>query len=221
MQIPFVDHKIPPIVRVDSPAGRQYLTPNGDSYPSVTSVVGSLSKEHIDAWKERVGYEVAAKISKAATDRGSMIHENCENFITGKPFTFGPFDGASLLMFKQLMPVLTQINEVHAMETQMWSDSLKVAGTVDLIARMNGQELCIIDWKTSGRYKTRDDIHEYFMQTAAYSVMFYERTGIIVNKLKIAMTTEEFGLLLFDEKATDWIPKFKESREQYRLTNGK
>ena len=216
----FVDHSIPPLTRIDSPEGRVYQTITGNVYPSVTSVVGYLSQEHIQEWKNKVGEAVAKEISKRATARGSLIHENCERFLRGDPLSFGMFDSDSKKMWENFLPILRRIEEVHAMETQMWSDKLEVAGTVDLIAKIDGK-LCILDWKTSSRYKTADDIEDYFMQTAAYSFMFYERTGLIINDLYIAMTTEEFGLLEFKVKSKEWLPKFVDLRQQYKLKFGK
>ena len=41
---------------------RIYVTPNGDSYPSITSILGSQPKPSLDAWRERVGKEEADKL---------------------------------------------------------------------------------------------------------------------------------------------------------------
>ena len=42
--------------------GRRYLTPNGNSYPSVTTVLSSYNKKAILEWRQRVGEEVVNKI---------------------------------------------------------------------------------------------------------------------------------------------------------------
>lgn len=203
---------IPSIIRIDSPDGRLYQTPSGNKYPSVSTVLGKTSDHSfIDAWKKRVGEEVAAKISKKATDRGTLIHENIENFILGKKETFNMFQQEEKMMFKQVMPVLDKITDVICLETQMWSDLTRSAGTVDCIAVHDGK-IKVIDWKTSGRYKSRDEIHSYFLQTAAYAQMLYERTGIAVADILIVMTTPDDGLLLFEEKVREWFPKYVELR---------
>ena len=47
--------------------------------------------------------------------------------------------------------------------------------------------MAIIDWKTSKYAKKREYIESnYFMQEAAYAVMFEERTGIPVERLVTA-----------------------------------
>ncbi len=43
---------------------RKYVTPHGKEYPSITTVLSVLSRDSIEAWKKRVGYEKAKRISK-------------------------------------------------------------------------------------------------------------------------------------------------------------
>ena len=50
-------------------------------YPSVTTVVGLESREHIKAWRKRVGEEKANKITKAATSRGTTMHQHVEDYL--------------------------------------------------------------------------------------------------------------------------------------------
>ena len=57
---------------------RFYDTPEGDSYPSVTTITGLLSREAIQAWRLRGGEEAANKITKAATTRGTKVHKLAE-----------------------------------------------------------------------------------------------------------------------------------------------
>lgn len=217
----FIEHKIPKLVRVDSPSGRVYETPDGNRYPSVTGIVGSLHAEEIAAWREKVGDKVADEISNRAATRGTLIHENCERYLRKEPLTFSMFQMEEHRMFKCLVPIMDRIIEVHAMETPLYSDKLQVAGTVDLIARLEDGELYVVDWKTSSKFKNEEDIPHYFMQCAFYSFAFYERTGIIPSKIKIAMTTEEFGLLEFNQPAAKWLQNFIEVRNDYREKNGR
>lgn len=212
-----IHYDIPKLTRIDVPdSPRLYQTPEGNCYPSVTSIVGSIGADYIKSWRDKVGHEVADGISRRAANRGTLIHENCELYLQGKPLTFGMFHGTESTMFKQLIPVLDSITEIHALETQLYSDRLQCAGTVDLICRDTGNELMVLDWKTSNRYKTADDISGYFMQCSAYAYMFYERTGVAIKRIKVVMTTEEFGLLLFEENVQTWLPKFIQVRQSYQ-----
>jgi genome maintenance exonuclease 1 len=214
MNIKFFEYNIPKLTRIDGSV-RLYETPEGNRYPSVTSIVGLHTSQHIDEWVQKVGEKTAAEISGRAASRGTLIHENCENYLQGKPLTFSMFQVEERKMFNHFLPILDSITEVHAMETQLYSDKLQCAGTVDLICRLGG-DIMVLDWKTSGRYKSASEIDHYFMQCACYAYMFYERTGVAIGKIKIAMTTEEFGLLQFEEEVKTWLPKFIQLRNEYR-----
>ena len=119
-------------------------------------------------------------------------------------------------MFDSIRPLLDQIDNIHCLEDPLYSDHLQVAGTVDCIAEYNGK-LAVIDFKTSARLKSRDDIHGYFMQTSAYAVAFEERTGIPVGKMIVVMGVDDNDPLIFEEKRDDWINKFIDLRKQYKI----
>jgi len=206
-----IHHNIEKLVRVDSPEGRRYETPSGRKYPSVTSVLGLLGKAEIMAWRKAVGEEEANRISSRAARRGTAIHSLCEDYLLNKEVNPTPFD---LEVFNSIKPHLNRINNVHCLETQLYSDHLQVAGTVDCIAEFDGR-LSIIDFKTSKRVKSRDDIHGYFMQTSAYAVMFEERTGIPVDRLVIIMSVDDSDPLIFIEKRDTWIQEFVNLRQDY------
>lgn len=208
-----IDHEIPTLKRVDSPAGRVYQTETGKAYPSVTSVTGLHGKEAFFEWRKRVGEEEANRIAARAAGRGTRIHTLCEHYLLNKEPEVSMFDVEA---FKVLRPELDKINNIHCLETKLYSDYLEVAGTVDCIAEYNGK-LSVIDFKTSKRLKDRDDIHGYFMQTAAYAVMFEERTGIPVSKLVILMSVDDHDEpAIFIEKRDDWIGRFIELRKEYK-----
>jgi genome maintenance exonuclease 1 len=118
-------------------------------------------------------------------------------------------------MWNSFSPLLHGVDNVHALETPLYSDHLQVAGTVDCIAEYKGK-LSVVDFKTSSRIKSKKDIHSYFMQCAAYSVAFEERTGISVPRLVILMAVDNEEPLVFVEKRDAWIGKFIEMREEFR-----
>lgn len=208
-----IHHEIQKLVRVDSPDGRKYQTPEGKSYPSVTSVVGLHGKQAILEWRKRVGEEEANKISARASKRGTAIHSLCEDYLNNKIPEPNLFDVEA---FNSIRKELDKINNIHCLETQLYSDYLQVAGTVDCIAEYEGK-VSVIDFKTSSRLKEKDDIHSYFMQTAAYAVMFEERTRVPVSRLVILMTVDgQPKPSVFVEKRDDWIDKFIDLRSQFR-----
>jgi len=209
----FIHHDLPKLERDTKPDGtRVYKTPSGKSYPSVTTVTGLHSKAAIMAWRKKVGEEEANRISNRAATRGTRIHNLCESYLLGEHVEADIFDQT---IFKSLIPYLDSINNIHALEDPLYSDHLEVAGTVDCIAEYKGK-LAVIDFKTSARLKSRDDIHGYFMQTSAYAVAFEERTGIPVGKMIVIMGVDDNDPLIFEEKRDDWIGEFKKLRQDYK-----
>lgn len=209
----FIDYDFPKLERVTKPDGnRTYLTPSGFSYPSVTTITGQATAEGIAKWRARVGEEEANRVSSRASARGTRIHSYCEDYLRGNLFEMDMFDAE---MFNSIKFLLDDIDNIHCLETPLYSDHLQVAGTVDCIAEFQGK-LTVIDFKTASRPKDRDDIYHYFMQCAAYAVAFEERTGIPVGRLMILMAVDNDDPRWFIEKRDNWIGPFKMLRLQYK-----
>ena len=162
--------------------GRRYITPSGDAYPSVTTVLSEYNKKAILEWRQRVGAEQANKISRVAANRGTRVHSLCENYLLNK---LTELKEQSLMpdvkqMFSSIKPIMdTNIGNVYATEQALYSNVMKLAGRVDCIADWQ-DELAVIDFKTSSKPKKEEWITNYFMQCAAYAEMFTELT----NKLE-------------------------------------
>ena len=212
----FIDHGFTKLKRIDSPEGRMYETPSGRAYPSVTTVTGLHSKQSIMEWRKKVGEAEANRISSRAANRGTRIHTLCEDYLNGKDVRPDLFDSE---VFKSIVPYLDNIDNIHALESPLYSHHLQVAGTVDCIAEYKGK-LRIIDFKTSSKLKNRDWIHGYFMQTSAYAVMFEELTGITVGRMLILIGVDNEEPQVFEEKRDDWIGEFKVLRQEYLQIKG-
>ena len=65
--------------------GRTYFTPDGN-FPSITTLLGKTSENQVwlQKWREKVGEEEADRISKEATDRGTLVHEYAEKYFNGE-----------------------------------------------------------------------------------------------------------------------------------------
>lgn len=215
----FIDHPFPVIEQINSDNGRRYKVPSGELYPSVTTVLSSKESPELDAWRESIGQEEARRVGARAGVKGSKVHEACENMLLGKETKWGMFDGEARNDFSTFIPVIENISIVHAIEKQMFSDKLKVAGTVDLICEYQGK-LCILDWKTSRRVKDAEEITSYFMQMSVYALMFWEHTGIAIPHLCVQMTIDGYGLKTFWETPKKWIPQFIELRNKFKEERG-
>ena len=209
----FIHHDFGELIRDTKPDGtRTYKTPSGFSYPSVTTITGQATAEGIAKWRQRVGEEEANRVSTRASARGTRIHQYCEEYLKGNLFEMNMFD---VEMFNSIKFLLDQIDNIHCLETPLYSDHLQVAGTVDCIAEFQGK-LSVIDFKTASKPKDRDDIHHYFMQCAAYAVAFEERTGIPIGRLVVMMAVDNDDPRWFIEKRDNWIAPFKMLRLQYK-----
>lgn len=208
--------KLPSLTRDESTGIRHYITPEGKRYPSVTTILSHASNQHLDDWKNRVGEEEAKRIASRAAHRGTYVHSMCEALLKNDETHKNVFYDDIWLSFK---PIVEKIGDVYAIETQLYSDFLKVAGTVDCVGYWNGK-LSIIDFKTSTRRKTTDDIHSYLMQEAAYAVCWEERTGKPITQLVTLMAVEDDEPLVFVEHRDTWVKQFMSLRKSYTQAYG-
>lgn len=193
---------------------RFYQTPEGNVYPSVTTITGLYNKKEILEWRKRVGEEEANRISTKASSRGTRVHKICEDYLNNELDVL-KYMPDSLSMFKSIQPILDKnIGNVYAIEAPLYSDHLRVAGRTDCIAEFDGR-VSIIDFKTSNRQKSEDKIVNYFMQCAAYAVMFEERTGIPVSRIAIVIAVDSDHPQLFVKRRDDYIDMFKHYRELF------
>ena len=200
------------LVQVNSKGGRYYETPTGAKYPSVTSITKLHNQESIQAWKEKVGEEEAGKISRRALARGNKIHSLAEKYLLNEGDLSDDFSKTD---FGVMIPYLDKINNIHCLETQLYSDHLKTAGTVDCIGEYEGK-LTVNDFKTSAKLKKSERVKDYFMQCSAYAVMYEERTGTPIERLLLIINVEDEGVQLMDGKRDDYIDDFLDLRETFR-----
>ena len=193
---------------------RHYITPDGNRYVSITTLLSNLSKAGIQKWRNRVGAEEANRISTKASRQGTGVHSICESYIKNED---GFLDGRmpnEVEMFQSIESLLDCIDDVHCVEGALYSDELKLAGRTDLIAEFDNQ-LAVIDYKTSRKIKTWEMCHSYFMQGAFYAMAYEERTGIPINNIVIIMAVENEKPLLFRETKDRWLNPLNEVRHKY------
>jgi genome maintenance exonuclease 1 len=212
-----LDREVPKLKQLNENGTRYYVTPEGNKYPSITTVLSSYNLKHILEWRKRVGEEEANKITRQASSRGTRIHKLCEDYLDNKtPEYKTPFD---VEVFRSLKPELHRINNIYAQELRMYSDHLRIAGTVDCVGEFDGQ-LAVIDFKTSRRPKDREQIANYFMQASAYAIMFEEQFGIPVSRTVIMIAVDDHEPQCFVEKRDNFVKPLLEFRDLYEKNNG-
>lgn len=202
----------------NTPAGRCYITPAGDAYASITTILGSLGKESLHEWREAVGEAEADRICHHAATRGTAMHEIVERYLDNHEQWFKSTDMPhTRALFNSIRPILDRhIKEVILQECPLYSDTLRAAGRVDLVASFDGT-LSIVDFKTSRRRKKSDGISNYFQQATAYALMFEERTGIKIDQIVIIMAVDDDPQpIVFIEKTKQFIkPLFNTIQTYY------
>ena len=209
---------------VTTPNGRHYTTPEGNRYPSITTILSkSKPQKDIDGlekWRKKVGHEKAAKITKEAAERGTALHTLVERFILAEGQSDYPIEGdKNGRLFKQIHPYVARIGQIHIIEKPLYSDILKVAGRVDLIGEFDGK-LSVIDFKSSTKEKQEAWIFDYLLQETFYSVaygaMFPERIEQIVTIMAVEETGEP---QLFIKKPADYLKPLVERVKKYYAEN--
>ena len=179
-----VSHNFPQLIQENVDGVRRYVTPTGEKYASVTTVLADYGKEGIMEWRKRVGEEKANKISRAATTRGTSVHSVIEKYLKNEDVSDVEMMPNVKSLFVRMKEELKKIDNIHCLEDRLYSHTLKLAGTVDCIAEHNGV-LSVIDFKTSVRLKKKENIGNYFMQGAAYAQMFTEMTSLPITQVII------------------------------------
>lgn len=194
---------------------RHYVTPQGNVYPSVTTVLGTLGKEGINNWVKKIGEEEANKIKTQASTRGTSVHAICENYVLNKEDYLQGHMPSNISLFKQIQPYIDQyIDKIYGIEIPLYSDELKTAGRCDLFCRMHGVRT-IADFKTSTNPKREDWIDNYFLQTTAYAMMVNEMYSLHVQYICVIIAVENGGLQTFVKSPDHYKDRVREIFRNY------
>jgi len=198
---------------------RFYVTPEGNEYPSITTVLSIRNKKGLIEWRKRVGNNVANYVAGKAAARGTKVHHMCEDYLNNEDINHHQKDFLPWCLFTQLKnKVLCNIDNIYAQECGLYSDKYKVAGRADCIAEYDNV-LSVIDFKTSTR--ERDDAwnENYYIQGSAYAEMFTELTGIDVSQIVILVVTEDGTVQEFVKKKFDYLEVLKDSVTEWKEQN--
>ena len=209
---PIPDDQIPEVFTETINRKRFYVTPDGNKYPSITTVLSGRAKEGINAWRQRVGEAVANNIMRTAAKRGTAVHELCENYLNNEELKNQ--EVLPLAMFTLLKPELDNINNIVMQEGGLYSDEWGVAGRVDCIAEYDGK-LTVIDFKTSTKEKKEEWIENYFIQCTAYCEMFEERYGRAIDQIAVLIVCEDGALQTFVKDKKDYLPLLQPAIDEF------
>jgi len=203
---------LPQLKVIETEGKRLYVTPEGNKYPSVTTVTGWKKREFFAEWRKKNPEE-----SKYALQRGNDFHLLIEKYLNNEQVDRHS-DSKTQKLFDQAKTELHNIDKILCQEVALWSDTLKLAGRVDCIAEYEGK-LSIIDFKTSKKMKDEFEIEEYFLQATCYAIMVEERTGIQISNIVILMSCDDGSTLVFQQKPKKYIKKLMETIQIYTSEN--
>ena len=183
-----LDKKNLPVTVGKKVNGFRFYEIDGKAYPSITTVLSIRSKEGLQKWRDSIGEKVANWEMNRAARRGKATHTLVEQYIKNE--TPSIRDVLPLGLFRLLKPYIDQIDNIHCLETIMYSKKLTIAGQVDCIAEYNGK-LSVIDFKTANKERKEDWIENYFLQTTAYAIMYEEMFGKPIEQIVILLAAED------------------------------
>jgi len=210
--------ELPPISATTKGGVRLYETPEGNKYPSITTILSVRNKSGLVEWRKRVGDKVANHVMHKAAARGTSVHHMCEDYLNNENIDHHQKNFLPWCLFTQLQKVLTNIDNIHAQEAGLYSDKYKVAGRVDCIAEYNGV-LSIIDFKTSTKERNDEWNENYYIQCSAYAEMYGERTGTEIEQIVILCVTEDGTVQEFVKEKYDYLDALVETATEWRNQN--
>ena len=160
-------------------------------YPSVTKIIKATSPTPpgLMQWYAKHGFEEANKLRDDAAERGTTMHVLFERYMSGQLVdmaSLSEFHAKALMSFDQWM----QDYEVEplAIEVLLHSDTYGFAGTADLVCRVKGGKVILVDFKSGASV-----YEDYAVQLEMYRLAWNEHADMH----DIPQVTEVYN----------WLPK--------------
>jgi len=159
---------------------------NGEYYPSITYVLNYYPKgARFEDWLKNMGRSADYIVKKSAED-GTQVHDMIEQYLNGEELHFlnknnvPQYNPDIWQMFLRFVEFWELYNpKLIETEVHLFSDTLKVAGTCDLICEIDGK-IWLLDVKTSNMMH-----NTYPLQTAVYGHCYKECFGVDVDNYGI------------------------------------
>jgi hypothetical protein len=188
---------------------RWYKIPNGELFPSVTTVTGWEKRAFFADWRRKNPEE-----SKLSLSRGTAFHSLVENYLNNDEDFLKGQSSDCMFLFEQFKSLLEKISNIRAQEVPLYSNTLKLAGRVDCVADYDGT-LSIIDFKTSKAEKKEEWVESYFAQATAYAIMWKEMTGETIDQIVILISSMDGSSQEFIKKPVKYVPVLKKMIDGY------
>jgi hypothetical protein len=186
-------------------------------YPRVTSIIDVLDKPALRYWfgkevyramtadptlSEKEALSKPYEVSESAKDRGATVHSIVEAWRQNQVYLDNvpaPFRGYARGFYQWVKDNQVEIVE-H--ERTVVSKTHGYAGTLDLLIRLNGNELPLVaDVKTG-----KDIYEEAWLQLSAYRQALAEQ-GVETAGIAVVLLQDN-GSYKFQHQAQDYLPQF-------------
>jgi genome maintenance exonuclease 1 len=209
----------------------------------------------LDKWRKKVGEEEADRIVTLSMNRGTIMHRLIELYketkgeatdrlvelkkVAKEDEETNQFKDEELgelflteawkffyKFYYNSADYFDRVKKVLEAETFLWTTKGGGwAGTVDNISELVDNKIVIIDYKNSRKPKQEHWIQDYFIQTSAYFIAYWDRTGIKADGAEIWIANEldnlpqTFSLTQKDLEfyANEFIRRRKLFKEKYDI----
>ncbi len=189
-------------------ATRLYLTPDGESLPSVTSILGKTKdKSFLKQWRARVGEKNAEKIIADSAQIGTALHLYIEHYVNEHAYKDLTDIGIQAGKMAQVIidhdQGLKKVSEIWGSEVHLYYPG-KYAGTTDMIGVYDGRPT-IIDFKQTNRPKKREWVQDYLMQLAAYAMAHNKLFDTEIDQGVVLMCSRDLLFQKFELKGENFV----------------
>jgi genome maintenance exonuclease 1 len=185
---------------------RLYLTPDGESLPSVTTILSKTKdKSFLKKWRNRVGEKEAEKIMRESAQIGTALHLYIERLVNKQGYKdLTKIGQIAQKMAKVIIKEgLKDITDVWGSEVHLYYPG-KYAGTADMVALYQGRP-AIIDFKQANRPKKREWVQDYLMQLSAYAMAHNKLFNTEIDQGVIFMCSRDLTFQKFELKGDNFI----------------
>ena len=212
-------------VQVNDPVTRKrvYQTPDGETLPSVTTILSSTKDmTALNEWRKRIGEDKANQITREAAGVGTAMHSNLERFIAGiqrQPGNNPVHVQANKMADIIIENGLVDMQEIWAMEQSLYFPGL-YSGTTDLVGVYKGNP-SVCDYKQTNKPKKEEWIDDYKIQLTAYIMAHNEVYGTEIQEGHVFMCSRDLQYQQFDlwpDEFQYWQNKWLDKVQEYYTT---
>ena len=207
-----------PKLELEAVDGKHFYICDGRAYPSVTTILAATSHSYgLKNWRLKVGEDVADHIASSAAAVGTEAHRFNAAYLNNREPTWGrnEYTLYGRAHHENMQPYLDRINLVHGTEIGLVSVKHGFAGTVDCVGRYEGKR-SLLDYKCKKKPQKNEWLSGYFLQLAAYSLMWEEITGVKVEQGVLVISTGHGTCQIVKINPTEYMDEFLHRLQKYQ-----